>query len=229
MEQQSISIDDDYTGDLSGSSAAQRRTVPGATITKMSVGPMDNNTYLITCSATGKSLLIDAANDAGRILQLLDAQAPELELIVTTHQHHDHWFALAEVAETRCAYRCTPARLRDPVGGSGPQPAGRRHRDRGRSHARGYPSERAHAGGITLALTENGGNGASICSRAIRCFPAVSARPRTPNGSPRSWTTSRASSSPGSPTRPSSTPRSRQGLHARAERPHLGEWRERGW
>ncbi len=63
MEQQSISIDDDYTGDLSGSSAAQRRTVLGATITKMSVGPMDNNTYLITCSATGKSLLIDAANE----------------------------------------------------------------------------------------------------------------------------------------------------------------------
>ncbi|WP_433604400.1 MBL fold metallo-hydrolase [Prescottella agglutinans] len=98
MEQQRITIDDDYTGDLSGGPAAQRRTVPGATIIKMSVGPMDNNTYLVTCSATGKSLLIDAANDAERILRLIDEQAPRLELIVTTHQHHDHWFALAEVA-----------------------------------------------------------------------------------------------------------------------------------
>ncbi|MGF7124275.1 MBL fold metallo-hydrolase [Rhodococcus sp. TAF43] len=98
MEQQRIIIDDDYTGDLSAASGAQRRTVPGATIVKMSVGPMDNNTYLVTCSETGKSLLIDAANDAERIAALIAQQAPQLELIVTTHQHHDHWFALAEVA-----------------------------------------------------------------------------------------------------------------------------------
>ncbi|WP_031938924.1 MBL fold metallo-hydrolase [Prescottella defluvii] len=98
MEQQRITIDDDYTGDLSAAQGAQRRTVPGATIVKMSVGPMDNNTYLVTCSETGKSLLIDAANDAARIAALIAQEAPQLELIVTTHQHHDHWFALAEVA-----------------------------------------------------------------------------------------------------------------------------------
>ena len=36
---------------------ATRRTLPGATIIKMSVGPMDNNTYLVTCSRTGETLL----------------------------------------------------------------------------------------------------------------------------------------------------------------------------
>ena len=41
-----------------------RRTLPGASIVKVSVGPMNNNAYLVTCSRTGESLLIDAANGA---------------------------------------------------------------------------------------------------------------------------------------------------------------------
>ena len=55
-------VADDYTGHVETQTAA-RRTLPGVSIIKMSVGPMDNNTYLVTCSQTGESLLIDAAND----------------------------------------------------------------------------------------------------------------------------------------------------------------------
>ena len=51
-----------YTGHVESQTAA-RRTLPGVTIIKMSVGPMDNNVYLVTCSNTGETLLIDAAND----------------------------------------------------------------------------------------------------------------------------------------------------------------------
>lgn len=91
-------IDDHYTGALEQGSRPQRRTIPGATITKMSVGPMDNNTYLIVCTATGQSLLIDAANEAERISLLIDENAPTLSLIVTTHQHADHWQALEDIA-----------------------------------------------------------------------------------------------------------------------------------
>jgi glyoxylase-like metal-dependent hydrolase (beta-lactamase superfamily II) len=90
-------VDDDYTGHVE-SGAAARQTLPGATIVKASVGPMDNNAYLITCSATGETLLIDAANDAEILLELVDRYAPALSLIVTSHQHPDHWQALAEVA-----------------------------------------------------------------------------------------------------------------------------------
>lgn len=61
---------------------------------------MDNNAYLVTCSRTGASLLIDAANDAGLLLGLIEQEAPGLELIVTSHQHGDHWMALEEVAKT---------------------------------------------------------------------------------------------------------------------------------
>lgn len=91
-------VNDTYTGHVDAGTAA-RRTLPAATIVKASVGPMDNNAYLITCSATGKTLLIDAANDGTALVELIRSQTPNVELIVTSHQHFDHWQALAEVAE----------------------------------------------------------------------------------------------------------------------------------
>jgi glyoxylase-like metal-dependent hydrolase (beta-lactamase superfamily II) len=91
-------VDDNYTGHVEPRTAA-RRNVPGASIVKVSVGPMDNNAYLVTCSRTGETLLIDAANDAEILLELIDRFAPKLSLIVTSHQHQDHWLALADVAK----------------------------------------------------------------------------------------------------------------------------------
>jgi glyoxylase-like metal-dependent hydrolase (beta-lactamase superfamily II) len=92
-------VDDNYTGHVQPGTAA-RRTLPGATILKASVGPMNNNAYLVTCSATGETLLIDAANDAEVLIDLVQQHAPKLSLIVTSHQHFDHWQALAAVAQT---------------------------------------------------------------------------------------------------------------------------------
>lgn len=91
-------VDDNYTGHVEPGTAA-RRTLPGASIVKVSVGPMDNNAYLVTCSRTGETLLIDAANDAPILLEVIEKHAPRLSLIVTSHQHFDHWQALEEVAK----------------------------------------------------------------------------------------------------------------------------------
>jgi glyoxylase-like metal-dependent hydrolase (beta-lactamase superfamily II) len=91
-------VSDNYTGHVDPGTAA-RRTLPGATILKTSVGPMDNNAYLVTCSETGETLLIDAANDADALLDLVRQYAPKLALIVTSHQHFDHWQALEAVAK----------------------------------------------------------------------------------------------------------------------------------
>src|ERR1700750_3501972 len=91
-------VDDNYTGHVEPRTAA-RRSLPGASIVKVSVGPMDNNTYLVTCSRTGETLLIDAANDAEILLELIERYAPKLSLIVTSHQHQDHWLALDAVAK----------------------------------------------------------------------------------------------------------------------------------
>lgn len=94
----SITVSDTYTGHVEPHTAA-RRTVGGATIVKASVGPMDNNAYLVTSTKTGDTLLIDAANDADALLELIKTNAPKLDLIVTSHQHHDHVQALAAVAK----------------------------------------------------------------------------------------------------------------------------------
>ena len=74
---------------------ADTRELPGLTITKVSVGPMDNNAYLLRCTQTGAQALIDAANDAGTLTALI-GDVP-LDTIITTHQHWDHWGARKEV------------------------------------------------------------------------------------------------------------------------------------
>jgi len=67
---------------------------------KVSVGPMDNNAYLLQ-RAAGGSVLIDAANDDDRLLKII-ADLP-LDAIVTTHRHGDHWQALPSVAAATSA------------------------------------------------------------------------------------------------------------------------------
>src|SRR5712691_3014167 len=84
-----------YTGDVSVGGPAETRELPGLAITKVAVGPMNNNAYLLRCTSTGELLLIDAANEAATLLALI-GDTP-LATIVTTHQHRDHWEALSEV------------------------------------------------------------------------------------------------------------------------------------
>lgn len=98
MTSPQIPLSESYTGHVD-SGAAARRTLPAATIIKASVGPMDNNAYLVTCSTTGKTLLIDAANNGDALVALISQHAPDVALIVTTHQHYDHWQALEQVAK----------------------------------------------------------------------------------------------------------------------------------
>ena len=95
-----VEILEDYTGAVVPGGAAQRRVLPALSITKVSVGPMDNNAYLLVCPDTGEALLIDAANDAERLMDLLGhgPDRPDLRTIVTTHRHADHWQALGALA-----------------------------------------------------------------------------------------------------------------------------------
>lgn len=66
---------------------------------------MDNNVYLLRCTATGEQLLIDAAAEGNRILDVVGGDT--LSGVVTTHRHHDHWGALADV--TRATHAPTYA------------------------------------------------------------------------------------------------------------------------
>jgi glyoxylase-like metal-dependent hydrolase (beta-lactamase superfamily II) len=92
----------DYTGhvEAGGPTASRYVEIAGARaeIRKLSVGPMDNNAYVIRDADSVQALLVDAANDADRLLAELDGL--EVVGIFTTHGHGDHWQALDEVADT---------------------------------------------------------------------------------------------------------------------------------
>jgi len=84
-----------YTGEVTRGGAPAVRELGSLTVTKVSVGPMDNNAYLLRSG--GDQLLIDAANDAATLVALVGDG--RLSTIVTTHRHGDHWQALSEVVE----------------------------------------------------------------------------------------------------------------------------------
>ncbi|WP_328668465.1 MBL fold metallo-hydrolase [Streptomyces sp. NBC_00328] len=85
-----------YSGAVTVGGPADVHELQDLMISKVAVGPMDNNAYLLRCRATDEQLLIDAANDASTLLTLIGDDG--IASVVTTHQHGDHWQALAEVA-----------------------------------------------------------------------------------------------------------------------------------
>ncbi|GAA2477745.1 MBL fold metallo-hydrolase [Streptomyces thermolineatus] len=66
-------------------------------ITKVAVGPMENNAYLLRCRATGEQVLIDAAAEPETLLRLIGDDG--ISSVVTTHRHGDHWGALRAVVD----------------------------------------------------------------------------------------------------------------------------------
>jgi glyoxylase-like metal-dependent hydrolase (beta-lactamase superfamily II) len=90
----------DYTGKVEVGGAVDVRRLPGLTIAKVAVGPMSNNAYLLRCAQTGEGLLIDAANEADRLRDLIVLDGPPVSAVLTTHMHADHWQALADIVQT---------------------------------------------------------------------------------------------------------------------------------
>ncbi len=66
-------------------------------ITRVVVGPMDNNVFVARCRETGEALLVDAANEAERLLEL--CRELGVTKVVETHTHWDHIQAVPDVRE----------------------------------------------------------------------------------------------------------------------------------
>ena len=92
-------MSDTYTGEVEVGGDMDVRRLPGLTIAKLAVGPMSNNAYLLRCTQTDEGLLIDAANEANRLRELIRFEGPAVSAVLTTHQHADHWQALAEIVD----------------------------------------------------------------------------------------------------------------------------------
>lgn len=86
-----------YTGNVTQGGPPDVRELTDVTITKIEVGDFGNNAYLLRCRETGDGLLIDAAAEPDRLIELV-GDTP-ISKIVTTHRHQDHWMALEEVAK----------------------------------------------------------------------------------------------------------------------------------
>jgi glyoxylase-like metal-dependent hydrolase (beta-lactamase superfamily II) len=88
-----------YTGDVSPGGPSAVRHLDDVVIRKVAVGSMENNAYLLTCRRSGAQLLIDAAAEPDRLLALTreGSGRARLDLIVTTHRHPDHHGALESV------------------------------------------------------------------------------------------------------------------------------------
>ena len=61
------------------------------------VGSYENNVYVVRCKETGEGMLVDAANEHERLLEL--CKALDVKRVVETHGHWDHIQAVPAVRE----------------------------------------------------------------------------------------------------------------------------------
>jgi glyoxylase-like metal-dependent hydrolase (beta-lactamase superfamily II) len=91
-----------YSGAVTPGGPADTRELESLTITKVAVDEkMSNNCYLLTCKHTGEQVLIDAADASATLLPLVGDAG--LTHVLTTHQHWDHHRALSDVVEATSA------------------------------------------------------------------------------------------------------------------------------
>jgi glyoxylase-like metal-dependent hydrolase (beta-lactamase superfamily II) len=217
-----------YTGEVSVGGPVDVRELAGLSIAKLAVGPMSNNAYLLRCRASGQALLIDAAAEPDRLLELARLGGPTAEAVLTTHRHPDHWQALsAVVAQTGAR---TFAGVDDAAGIPVPT-------DRRLEHG-----DCVHVGDAELSVIVLRGHTPG----------SVALHYRDPDGSSHLFTgDSLFPGGPGRTTSPADFTSLLDDLEQRvfsvlpdevwfypghgndstlgAERPHLAEWRARGW
>jgi glyoxylase-like metal-dependent hydrolase (beta-lactamase superfamily II) len=69
----------------------------GFDVHKVVVGPMDNNVYVLRCTETGDAVLLDAANEHDRLLEL--CRGLGVRSVLETHGHWDHIQAVPELRD----------------------------------------------------------------------------------------------------------------------------------
>ena len=66
-------------------------------IHKLVVGPYDNNVFVMRCKATGDAVLLDAANEHEKLLEL--CQRLNVRRVLETHGHWDHIQAVPQLRD----------------------------------------------------------------------------------------------------------------------------------
>ncbi|GAA3161264.1 MBL fold metallo-hydrolase [Blastococcus jejuensis] len=216
-----------YTGDVEVGGPADVRELPALTISKLAVSEMANNAYLLRCTATGEGLLIDAAAEPAALLELIGDGG--VRTVVTTHGHWDHHRALPEVvAATGADTVAHPADTGDlPVPVTRPVEHGDTVRVGEQTleviHLRG------HTPG-SIALVWRGGDAGTHVFTGDSLFPGGVGNTQKDPARFASLVDDVEERLFG--TLPDETwvyPGHGKDTTIGTERPHLGEWRERGW
>ena len=80
------------------------------------VGPYDNNVFVVRCRNTGEAVLIDAANEHERLLEL--CRTLGVRRVLETHGHGDHIQAVPALREA--GYEVAVTAVDVPVRGCAP-------------------------------------------------------------------------------------------------------------
>lgn len=223
-------------GHVTPGGAPWRLDLAGAVVHKLSVSDMDNNVYVLTCAATGERLLVDAADDAPRIFQLLRSSDPAqqaahgLGQVVTTHQHWDHHRALAEVVGATAATTLAGADDADAL----PVPVDRRLVDGDTVRVGDLVLDvvglRGHTpGSVALALTVGGDEPRTVLFTGDSLFPGGPGRTAGVDAFTSLMDDLEARVFAVYDDATLVLPGHGDNTLLGRERPQLGEWRARGW
>lgn len=230
--------------------------LPGAQVRKFSVSEMDNNVYLLTCTVTGERLLVDAADDADRIRAELVAvsgtsgsggrgsdgdgsrssgigsrgSVAPVAQVLTTHRHWDHHRALPDIVESTGAATLAGAADADEL----PVDVGTRleHGDTVRvgDLVLDVVGLRGHTpGSVALALATGGDVCRTVMFTGDSLFPGGPGKTWSPDDFVSLMDDLEERVFGVYPDDTVVLPGHGDNTTLGAERPHLQEWRERGW
>jgi glyoxylase-like metal-dependent hydrolase (beta-lactamase superfamily II) len=215
-----------YTGKVHPGGRPDVRELPDLMVTKLSVSEMDNNVYLLRCRSTGTQVLVDAADDAATILEVVGADG--LERVVTTHRHWDHHRALPEVVAATGAETVAGAADADEL----PVPVDRRVGDGDAVQVGECRLEVIHLVGHTpgsIALLYDDPDGTPHLFTGDSLFPGGPGRTTSPADFASLIDDLAVKVFDRLPDETWFYPGHGADSTLGAERPHLAEWRDRGW
>lgn len=214
--------------------------LPNVTIRSLVVSDMENNVYILTSRSTGHQVVVDAADDAAAIGDLLaDALAGDgpagterrVEMIITTHRHWDHVRALGALAASTGARTAAGADDCDAI----TEETGVRITSVLRQGEYldfdGYSLQvvhlRGHTPGSVALVLRDGGETVVLAGDSL--FPGGPGKTRSPADFASLMDDLESRVFGVYPDSAIVLPGHGDSTTVGAERPHVGEWRERGW
>jgi glyoxylase-like metal-dependent hydrolase (beta-lactamase superfamily II) len=215
-----------YTGKVHPGGRPDVRELAELILTKVSVSEMDNNVYVLRSRETGEQLLIDAADDAPTLLQVVGDTG--LRTVVTTHQHWDHHRALAAVVDATGAETVAGTEDADHL----PVPVVRRVSDGDVVTVGDSRLEVIHLVGHTpgsIALLYDDPDGTPHLFTGDSLFPGGPGRTTSPGDFEQLISDLETKVFDRLPDETWVYPGHGNDTTLGVERPHLAEWRQRGW